>query len=86
VDIKGTARGLVDRYGAKAVGYAEVQAIEDLLCGDAERSTAWELIIDETERLLKLNDAAEDVQPCCIIRVQPSPDRRTVGPRLFIVG
>jgi hypothetical protein len=51
-DVWATAKQLVAQHGVEARLFAESQALEELLCGDAEGSAAWEQVTQAVELLL----------------------------------
>jgi hypothetical protein len=57
-DVWKIARLLIERHGSDAAAVAESQAIEELVCGDADESATWEQVAAAVEALLSPPPAA----------------------------
>ena len=52
IEVWATAKLLVSERGEKALLFADLQAIEDFLCGNAAASADWEQVSDAVRALL----------------------------------
>ena len=62
IDVSAKAKLLVAEHGAEALLVADLQALEDFLCGDAAASATWEEVSDAVRVLLN-DDVSAFVPP-----------------------